>query len=167
MLALQINSMKQFMSQLLTAETFDIFLLSEAAITTSHTVTIDGHLNREFFSEEELSSGQVPNYDYMPWSNLKGLCFQLIKGRRTPLSFKFVLYLKPDLAEKLLLRENCSVPSDQISALVLNIRFDGTKAVLTTGTAQRSFTLSREPDEIWDRTLSRYLTQKGIDTLQL
>lgn len=162
MLALQVVSMKRFMSRLLAADTFDIFLLQEATVSTSVVTTIDGRLNKEFYSEEEIKEGQVPPYDFMPWNNLKGLCFDLIKGKRTPLSFKFVFQLKPDLAEKLLKQEACSADISQIVALVLTVRYDGTKALLTTGTATRAFLMSKEPDQIWDRALSRYLDQQEI-----
>ena len=43
MIALQITSMKQFMSQLLAGDTFDVFLLEEATLTTAFTIQIDGH----------------------------------------------------------------------------------------------------------------------------
>ncbi len=162
MTALQITSMKQFMSQFLAGDAFDVFLLEEAVISAANTTTIDGHLNREFFSEEDLLSGQVPDYDFMPWSNLKGLCFHLMKGKRTPLSFKFILLLKPELAEKLLSREDSDFDPSQISALVLTVRYDKGRAVLTTGVSMRTFLLSKEPDRIWDRALSSYLAQKGI-----
>ena len=59
-------------------------------------------------------------------------------------------------------REHCDVESSQVKALVLNIRYDGSKAVLTTGTAYHTFLLSREPDIIWDRALRKYLDGKGI-----
>ena len=45
MIALQITSMKNFMTQLLAADTFDIFLLEEAVITVGNTISIDGHFN--------------------------------------------------------------------------------------------------------------------------
>ena len=45
---------------------------------------------------------------------------------------------------------------------MLNIRYDGTKATLTTGTALHTFHLSKMPDAIWDRALGRYLDGKGI-----
>lgn len=167
MLALQVTSMKHFMNQLLTTDTFDIFLLEEATVTTANTVRIDGHLNREFYSPEELSSGQVPDYEFTPWSNIKGLCFNLIKGKHTPLYFKFVFHLKPELAARLLEREECSVEPSQLKALVLTVtydssRYDGAKAVLTTGSAFHTFVMSKEPDRIWDRILSGYLTRKDI-----
>ena len=45
---------------------------------------------------------------------------------------------------------------------MLIIRYDGSKAVLTTATALHSFHLSKMPDAIWDRALRRYLDAKAI-----
>lgn len=162
MLALHITSMKQFMNQLLVSDTFDIFLLEEAVITTANTYTIDGYLNKEFYSSEELASGQIPDYEYSPWSTLKGLCFQLIKGRHTPLSFRFIFHLKPEQTRKLLEKAQCSVDPALVKAMVLTIRYDGTKAVLTTGCAYQTFVMSKEPEQIWDKALTRFLTGKNI-----
>lgn len=157
MIALQITSMKQFMSQLLASDTFDIFLLEEAMISTASTITIDGHVNHDFYGD-----GEKTDFEFRPWRELKGLCFDLIKGKRTPLSFRFVLHLMPEKTAALLEKESCSVESSQIRALVLNIRYDGTKAVLTTGTSYHTFLLSREPDAIWDKAVRKYLGGKGI-----
>ena len=49
MIALQITSMKNFMNHLLVADTFDPFLLEEATVSTALTVTIDGHINKDFY----------------------------------------------------------------------------------------------------------------------
>ena len=160
MIALQITSMKQFMNQLLMTDTFDPFLLEEAVISTGNTFTIDGHINRDFYGTEGDSPETLP--EFRPWSEIKSLCFDLIKGKRTPLSFRFVLHLKPEKAIALLEKENCDVEPSQVKALVLNIRYDGSKAVLTTGTAFHTFLLSKEPDAIWDKNLQKYLDGKGI-----
>lgn len=161
MIALQITSMKHFMSQLLTADTFDGFLLEEAAIGTSNTFTIDGHMNRDFFCSEDSEPVELP-YEFRPWSEIKGLCFDLIKGKHTPLFFRFVLHLMPEKALELLTREGSDVDPSLVKALVLNIRYDGTRAVLTTGTAYHTFLPSKEPDMIWDKALMKYLEEKSI-----
>ena len=82
MIALQITSMKEFMNHLLAGTAFDIFLLEEATITTSNTYHIDGHMNRDFYLEEELEDLSLCPYEFASWSQMKGLCFQLIKGKR-------------------------------------------------------------------------------------
>lgn len=161
MTALQITSMKQFMNHLLVADTFEPFLLEEAVISTASTFTIDGHVNQEFYGNDEDKSS-VSAWEFRPWSELKGLCFDLIKGKRTPLFFRFVLHLIPEKAAALLEKEGCSVAPSDIKALVVNIRYDGSKAMLTTGTAYHTFLLSKEPDAIWDRAFRKYLDGKGI-----
>ncbi len=158
---IQISSMKQFMNHLLVADTFEPFLLEEAVIGTACTFHIDGHVNEEFFSSDEDSS-EKDSYEFRPWGKVKGLCFDLIKGKRTPLFFRFVLHLMPEKAAALLEKEDCDVASDQVKALVLNIRYDGTKATLTTGTALQTFHLSKMPDTIWDKALCKFLDGKGI-----
>lgn len=162
MIAIQITSIKSFMNQLLAGDSFDIFLLEEATITTSNTYHIDGHMNRDFFTAEELEDENVCPYDFASWSEMKGLCFNLIKGKRTPLNFKLVLHLKPSQTETLLKNEGSSVDRDQVKALVLTIKYNGETAILTTGSAYHTFVMTKEPDTIWDRAITKYLERQGI-----
>lgn len=162
MLALQITSLKLLMNQLLAGDTFDLFLLEEAVISTANTYTIDGHINKDFYPPEERSADCLP-YDMQPWSEIKGLCFQLIKGKHTPLFFKFVFHLKPEKAAALLNKQGADTAvADALKSMVLNIRYDGTKAVLTTGTSYHTFVMDKEADVIWDKALVKYLAGKGI-----
>jgi len=93
---------------------------------------------------------------------MKTLCFDLIKGKRTPIFFKFVLHLKPEIVGKLLATGNCSIPAEQIKALVLTIKYDGTQAILTTGSSYHTFIMSQEPDVIWDKALQQFLNKQEI-----
>lgn len=162
MLALQITNTKNFMAQLLTGDCFDPFLLAEATVSTAHTYTIDGHINKDFFTSEERDNAEICPYDFAPWQEIKGLLFQLIKGRRTPLYFKFVLHLKPEKINRVLAGGGCGIPPEQVKALVLTIKYDGSHAVLTTGTSYHTFVMSKEPDAIWDKALTAFLSGKNI-----
>lgn len=171
MIALQITSLKQFMHHLLTADTFDGFLLEEAAITTANTFTIDGRIHPEFFTANgetdpalcgmPVAADGTP-YEFRPWKDCKGICFQLIKGKHTPLFFRFVLHLMPEKANALLSRNCQEVQPSLVKALALNIRYDGTHALLTTGTSYHTFLLSKEPDSVWDKALCQFLDSHGI-----
>lgn len=161
MLALQVTSLKILMNQLLAGDTFDIFLLEEAVISTANTYTIDGHINADFYPPEERGTDNIP-YEFQPWSELKGLCFNLIKGKYTPIYFKFVLHLKPEKTSALLAQQGSSPDTSQLKAMVLNIRYDGTKAIVTTGIAYHTFVMNKEADIIWDKALMKYLSDKGI-----
>ena len=79
-----------------------------------------------------------------------------------PLFFRFVLHLMPQKAAALLEKESCGVEPSQVKALVLNIRYDGSKAILTSGTAFHTFVPSKEPDAIWDKALRKFLDGKKI-----
>ena len=116
MIALQITSMKNFMNHLLVADTFDPFLLEEATISTALTVTIDGHINKDFYPADERGEDCIP-WELQSFSKIKGLCFDLIKGKHTPLYFKFVLHMQPDKAAAMLTK--AQVDPDVIRALVL------------------------------------------------
>lgn len=162
MLALQIISMKSFMQHLLISADFNLFLLEEATISTENTYIINGRRNLDFFSKEEQESSDFCPYEFTPWSDIKGLFFQLIKGKRPPLSFKFVLHLKPEQTKQLLQKENCSVSLEQIKAFVLTIKYNGEKAILTTGVSYYTFLMTKEPEAIWEKALSQYLSKKEI-----
>lgn len=162
MLALQITSMKQFMNQLLTQDTFDLFLLEEATVTGACTYQIDGISHKEFYGEDDPSSYPTGNYDFVTWKSVRGLVFDLIKGKHTPLSFKFVLHLMPEQVASILSAGNCAVSPSEVKAFVLTIRYDGTKTLLTTGTAFHTFLLDKEPDVLWDNALLKYLNRKEI-----
>ncbi len=155
MLALRITSLTNFMNQLLTGDVFDPFLLEEAVIAMAVTYTIDGHIHKEFYPEEERGADMLP-YELKPWSEVKGLCFDLIKGRRTPLHFKFVLHLKPEQTVKLFAKEQVADPS-VVKALALTVKYDEKGALLTTGIAYNTFVMDREPERIWDRAVLQYL----------
>lgn len=162
MLALQITSMKSFMNHLLVADTFENFLLAEATISTANTYQIDGHINKEFYTQEELSDPSCCPYDFAQWKDLKPMVFHLIKGKKTPLFFKLVLHLQPQNVGKLMAAAGCSIPAQQIKALVLTVKYDGTHAILTTGSAYHTFIMSKEPDEIWDKAFLQFLSKKEI-----
>lgn len=156
MKALQIPSLKIFMHKLLMTDTFDLFLLEEATIRTGVEYRIDGHINAEFYDEED----EAPEYECMPWSMLRGLCFDLIKGKHTPLFFQFVLQLKPSEMRALLARDDIAAPN--LKALVLNIRYDGNQATLTTGASHTSFTLDKSAEMAWDRAMVNFLCRQEI-----
>ena len=159
MQALQITNIKQFMGKLLADTAFDIFLLEEATLATASTFTIDGHINKEFYDANEVES--LP-YDFLCWSDVRTLCFDLIKGKRTPLYFKFVFHLKPEHIVKMLERAGSSFDPKLIRALVLTVKYDSEKVILTTGSGFTTFVMDKEPDLLWDQALLKHLSGNGI-----
>ena len=93
---------------------------------------------------------------------MKGLCFDLIKGKRTPLNLKFVMQLKPDKVKAMLEKEKLGSKAAALKSLVLTIKYDGGKAILTTGSSYQTFVMDKTADVVWDRQISKYLAMKGI-----
>ncbi len=150
------------MNKLLNTEIFDIFLLEEASISTSSTYHIDGRINREFYSPEDLEDITICPFEFALWKNMRPLAFDLIKGKRTPLNFKFVFHLQPEYVEPILSKGGASISPQQIKAFVLTVKFDGQKVVLLTGTSFRTFLVDKEPDILWDNAFLKFLSKNEI-----
>lgn len=56
MISLHILDIKNFMAQLLLRESFDRFYLAEATINTFASFYMDGHLQKDYYTSEELET---------------------------------------------------------------------------------------------------------------
>lgn len=160
MIALQIADIRTFMKQLLLSEAFDRFLLLEGTITTFNTFHIDGSLQYSYYTAEEQE--QLDNRTLSFWSEVRPFCFELIKGKKTPLSFRFTFQLASANVEKLLVQTGIQIPADQIRGLLINIRYDGKTLLCTTGTSLSVFTMDKKLDHAWDDMVQKYFRQMGI-----
>ena len=162
MIALQITNIKQFMGKLLTSEIFDSFLLEEASISTYNTFLIDGHQNRDFYSREEWEDPSIRPYEFSTWKQIRPICFSLIKGTHTPSAFRFVLHLSPKATASLLEKGETGITMQQLKALVLTIKYDGTTLTLVTGSAFHTFVMDKTVDALWDSALKKFLDSQEI-----
>lgn len=167
MIALQISSLKQFMNAFLASDTFDIFLLEQASVSTYNTFDIDGRQNKSFYSSEEWEDANIRPYEFSRWKDMRGLCFDLIKGKHTPTSFKFVLQLCPEYIEGILKNEDTLLKSDDIKALIITLKYDGNRLLLVTGTALRTFIPDKSLDQYWDNAIRRFLSKKELSYEEL
>ena len=157
MIALALTEVKECMAKLLLSETFDPFYFIEGEITTFATFTMDGYLKKDFFDAEE-----TPARDYALWKDVREHCFSLIKGKRTPLSFKFVLGLSDSNIEKLLIQQGLDFKPQDVRGLYINLKYDGTKLQCITGTAMNLFTMDKSLEQAWDKMVQKFFTQKEI-----
>ncbi len=154
MISFEGEDRKNFMNSLLMTDAFDMFLLREAVIRTSNTVTIDGTENKEFYgSDPDLQALESP-YEHSPWGRMRPFIASLIKGKHTPLSMHIVLYLNPELQDNLL-----KDTGSYVDHAVLNIRFEDGKLSLTTGMAYKEFTLDKDAERIWDQYVNSRISQ--------
>ena len=157
MIALALPEVKECMSKLLLSETFDPFYFIEGEIVTFNTFTLDGYLKKEFFHE-----GEAPEREYALWKDVRELCFSMIKGKKTPLSFKFVFGLSDSNIEKLLLQQRLDFKPQDVRGLYINLKYDGEKLQCITGIAMNLFTLDKSLEQAWDNMIQKFFTQKEI-----
>ena len=156
MIALQITELKAFMGKLLGTNIFDDFLLQEATLQMGIGYVIDGHINEAFYQSDDEQADRPP---FISYGEVRNTLFSLIKGKRTPLGFQLVLQLSP---------KRCSIlfpeglDAHLIKGLIMNIRFDGSKALITSGVSYYSFSLDKAPEQIWDEAMMTFLKRAGI-----
>lgn len=167
MIAVQIQDIKDFMSKLLLGNAFDSFWLSEASITTSVSYTIDGFLHSEFYDTQEAELLQEEGRTYALWRDMKPFCFSVIKGKKTPLSFKIVFMLSKKNTQKLLASSKLSYQLEDIFGLFVNFQFDGQHLTCTTGTSLKTFSLDKSLDRIWDEMILKFFKQQQISCLSV
>lgn len=162
MLALNITDIKDFMNKLLIGNTFDNFSLIEASIVTFNTFTIDGKLQKDFFDTDTLESFRENTQEYSDWHDLKSFCFSIIRGKRTPLSFKIVFRLPSKQVLKLLQNAAPDISPENIGGLYLNLQYKNKTLLCTTGVAFHSFVLDKRPEQVWDSMILDFLHQQKI-----
>ena len=155
MIKLEITKLGPFMGKLLSSECFDSFLLTEAKVRTEATWTMDGRVNRDFFTSEEWEEREKNRFEYITWQSARPYFHELIRGRRAPVSFRFILSLKPEYLSSI-------ADKSIVSALLINVNYEEGAASLITGISYSAFTLDRSAESAWDQTVRRFLDSKDI-----
>ena len=162
MIALELTNIGDFMNKLLRTDAFDHFLLQEASSCAGVTYIIDGHITEGYYTAEELESQNLQGLKILPFSHLRSKCFDLIKGKKTPTSFKFIFLLSPDnLANTLRSLESSFTPED-ITGIYIHIKYQNQLLTLTSGISYAVFSTDRSLESDWDRLVTRFLSQKEI-----
>ena len=159
MIALKIVDVKKFMEKLLVSPMFDHFYVFSADIKVSVTWHLDGSINKDYYSSDELEI--MNDRTYILWSEVKHHIFNMIKGKRTPSNLKIVFMLANEPLQKY--AENLNLAYEHISALFLNIKFDHSGLTIITGASQKTFSLDRALEQEWDQTLKQFLQTNDIE----
>ncbi len=156
MKCINIENVKTFMSELLVKENFDRYFLCEAEIVTFNKFTIDGHVQKKFYSGEEYKDMGSPQWS--TWERIRPLCFEMIKGSRTPLKFKIVLRLNEEEMERMLKENELSYKIEDIGGLYLNIVYENNVLNCITGSSMNVFTMDKSLEKVWDMKVEKELS---------
>ena len=163
MRAFTIKNLKDFMNQLLLADTFDYFSVSEATITTLVTFCVFFSLHPYFYDSDTAARLKAAGKSQVRWSGIKSWCYSVIRGKRTPVSFRFIFLLPEDRSRALCESSQAPVEPDNIAGLFLNIHYNGTALTVTTGTSLKIFTLDKTLEHAFDNAVQKFLLEHGID----
>lgn len=162
MIALKITDLRDFTNKLFIKEVFDSFWLNQAEITTYNTFSIDGKLHTDFLDSDELQILQKSRRTYSLWKEIKPFCYSVIRGKRTPLTFKIVLQLSHARVLALVTQAGLSLDPSDISGLYLNIQFRNKILLCTTGTAFNTFIPDKHLEQLWDGMVLDFFSQHQI-----
>ena len=160
MVAFNAEDLRTFTAELFTRDTFDEMLVREAEFTTYCSFSIDGRVNGEWYSDEELEEDRVE--DYASWQTLRPVCFGLIRGKKTPSAFKIVFRLAPEQTEKFMKEETPGIAGTELGGLFLNIRFEKGKLVCVSMASLNSFHTDHTVEHAWDSRVERFFSEHGI-----
>lgn len=141
------------MTQLLVNELFDNFLLCDGEITTANSFTINGRINKNFFTEDEL----INTENFIPWKKIKPICFEIIKGKKVPTKMKFVFTTPSSNYNKILTESGASFTADDIGGLYLHVYFENNEITCITGTSLNTFSMDKTLDIYWDNLMLKFL----------
>ena len=164
MIAVKISNKKDFMGRLLATDLFDNYYVEEATIETFNTFHIDGHIQKAFYKNDEDTTETAKIGDFSRWGELRSLCFDLIKGKRTPLGFKFVFHPDEEVKEAIVQEADAGIRPEDV-LLGINIRFTGDSIQITTGTAFKIFTMDKTIEKAWDEYIPSFLSKSNISTI--
>ena len=156
MLDITITETRDFVKKLLMDNTFDRFLAMEAFVKSGITYSFDGRVNKDFYDKEELEL--MASTSYASWESIKPHVYNVIRGKKLPLSFKIVLVLsQPDIEKNLL-----TIPVSDVANLTLNVYYDGMSIQLTSMATQNIFTMDKTLEHVWDAEIKDFLKTAGI-----
>ena len=156
MIAEKITDIKKFMSEFLIKNAFDEFLVNEITITTFNTFNINGFIKKDYYSKEEYEELGSPTLS--EWKTLKPVCYDIIKGKKTPHSFKIILSLSSSKINDFIETNNIDFPINDIDGLFLNIKYENNELTFTTGTSLKIFTLDKTLEHAFDKYISNFIS---------
>ncbi|MCD7921090.1 MAG: DUF5721 family protein [Clostridiales bacterium] len=162
MTAMQIHDIGPLLNQMLKGNMFDHFLLREASVSHAFQTDIDGTLNSRFYSEEECRQLGLSGLRFIPFSHVRPLCLDLIKGNRKPDAFRFVFLLSPEHQANTVARAGSVFQMEDITGMFLNLNYKNEILTCTTGISYRIFSPDKTLEKEWDRVAALFFRRHGI-----
>lgn len=152
------KKLREFNKQLFAEPTFDDFLVPEAHFVTSFRTDFG-----ERPADQGNEGGEAPSVQPSPaaWKELRPIALLLVRGTTPPKSFSIVMKLPEDRMQSLF--DTCpGEDPSSVSGFYLNIRYAREELMLTSGCTQKTFSLDKTWEKVWDRHVEEFLSGLGL-----
>ncbi len=156
MIAEEIKDLKKFMNSLLASDRFDSFLVNNISITTFNTFQIDGHICKDFYADDEFNN--LPEQRLSSYGTLRPICYNLIKGHKTPVKMKIIFAMNETCIRNLIDSANTSLTVNDVNELFFNIKYENGVASCITGTSLKIFTMDKSLEQAFDMYISNFIS---------
>ena len=89
---------------------------------------------------------------------MKKICFEMIKGSRTPLKFKIVLKLPEEKTGDIVSKAGGTLTVNDVQGLLLNIRYENDSMDCITAATLKLFSMDKSVEEELDRYMDKMLS---------
>jgi len=134
---------KTLMHALFYSGAFDMYEVRSVSVSHFVTMEIDGR----------TQGGDRERAGYISWAELKRYIIHFIKGKEKPKQIKIVFSMPRALLDAI---------SAGSAAAFLNMEYEGEEIRFTTATSQKSFSLDKDQDMLWDEYAKDFLKLNGI-----
>jgi len=144
------EEVKTFMNKLLKDCTFDDFEVRNIKIQTFVKYDINCNLSNDCIKENKKERF------FCNWGEIKPYIFQIIKGKKKPLSIKIIFSMPEKKALEI---------HNNAKALFLNLNFENDVITFTTGTSQINFNMDKKVDILWEEYIKEFFKKYNIATV--
>lgn len=158
-----ILDIKGFTGALFNGVLFDDFFTVQAEITTYNSFLIDGRIKKEYYDTDEIKDTDIDIYSR--WKKLKPICFNLIKGKKLPVSFALVFKFPQ---KDFIIRQYDKMPQlEQKADYYINIKYNNKILSCTSVCSINTFTAEflnkgNLLQEAWDDFIKVFLKDNNI-----
>lgn len=157
MIAEEIKNTKMFMNILLASDKFDLFLVNSIQITTYNTFDIDGHIRKDFYTDEEFDA--LENQELSSYRVLRPICYDLIKGQKTPVRFKIIFAMNDETIKSLIDSADTTLTTNDVNELFFNVKYEGGVVSCVTGVSLKVFTMDKSLERKFDNYISDFISK--------
>ena len=162
------KKLRDFNKHLFADATFDDFLVPEAHFITSFRTDFEGKTApadaaKSAGNEASPADGRAASAENLcvSWKELRPIAAQLVRGTTPPRSFSIVMKLPAEKMQGIFdLRPG--EDSSFVEGFYLNIRYAKEELMLTSGCMQKTFSLDKTWEKVWDSYIEAFLNRLGL-----